>query len=188
MKLLSVIMAIALLCLPVAACADEDQAVDKPAVKVDGKPPVKAEVKAEVKTEAKAAAVEIDKVAPEKEITIAEYLVGVWDMAPTKYIPSGDFTFNADGTYEKNERDAEGGGAGMKGEYKLYPDLKPCGIDICLDKCGVSEWTTMFGIVRILDDGRVEIQTSPDSNRPTAFSEEPDEMYTKLLTRRVVKE
>ncbi len=173
MKKVLIILGIALLCLPVVATADEAQPKDTAAVKGDAETDVK---------------VAADEATPMKKVTLAEYLIGVWDMAPTKYIPSGDLTFKADGTYEKNEKDFKGVGAGAKGEYKLYPELEPCGIDICLSECGQSEWTTLFGIVRMLDDGRVEIQTSPNSTRPTEFAKEPGDSYTKLLTRRVVKE
>jgi len=177
MKTVLLILGVALLCLPVAASVDEDQPVDKPAVK--------SEVKAEATVDVEVA---VDTTAPEKEVTIAEYLIGVWDMAPTKYIAKGDYVFRADGTYERNETDVKGQGAGTKGEYKLYPDQSPCGIDICLDKCGQSEWTTLFGIVQLLDDGRVKIQTSPSSTRPAEFDKEPDPRYTILLTRRAAKE
>ena len=172
MKRVLIILGIALLCLPVTAAADDDQPVDTAAVKGD----VKADVRAD-----------IDKATPEKELTLAEYLIGAWDMAPTKYRVSGDLTFRADGTHERNEMDPKGGGGGVKGEYKLYPDQKPCGIDLCVGKCGRegSEWTTMFGIVRKLDDGRVEIQPSPSKDRPTEFAKEPDEMYIFQLTRKV---
>lgn len=173
MKKLLIILGIALFCLPVAATADDDQPVDKAGVKSD------------VKTSAKA---DVDKAAPEKEVTLTEFLIGEWNMAPTKNVLSGDITFRADGTYEKNEKHSDGVGAGTKGEYILYPDQKPCGIDICLDKCGQSEWTTLFGIVRKLDDGRVEILTSPTSTRPAKFAKEPDAVYTMLLTRKAAKE
>lgn len=174
MKKLLIILAVALLCLPVLAAADEDKPIDTSAVKGD----VKADVKADV-----------DKAAPVKELTLTEYLIGEWDLTPTKYRVSGDLTFRADGTYERMEMDPEGGGGGVKGQYILYPDLKPCGIDLCAGKCGRegSEWTTMFGIVRMLDDGRVEIQTSPSKNRPAKFGEEPDERYTMFLTRQAAE-
>jgi len=168
MKKILIILGIALLCIPVVATADDDQPVDTAGVKGD--------VKADVKTA-------VDKAAPEKEVTLAEFLIGEWDMAPTKNVLSGDITFKADGTYEKNEKHSDGVGAGTKGEYKLYPDQKPCGIDICK-----SEWTTLFGIVRMLNDGRVEILTSPNSTRPAKFAKEPDAKYTMLLTRKAAKE
>jgi len=132
----------------------------------------------------KAAPADTTKAVAEKEITIDEYLIGQWTMAPHPGVLTGDITFKDDGTYDKNEKHEDGVGAGVKGQYILYKDQKPCGIDLCLEKCGGpgSEWTTLFGIVRILEDGRLEIRTSPDSKRPTEFNKEPG-MYTMFLTR-----
>lgn len=125
------------------------------------------------------------KAAPEKKMTLGEQLIGEWIIAPHDGILSGDITFKSDGTYEKNEKHKDGTGVGAKGQYILYPDQKPCGIDICLDKCGKpgSEWTTLFGIVRTLEDGQVEIRTSPSEKRPTEFAKEEDD-YTMILTRK----
>ncbi|HOP05929.1 MAG TPA: hypothetical protein PLF13_01425 [candidate division Zixibacteria bacterium] len=165
MKFFFTLLIASLLCLPVAVAADENT----PAT-TDESTTVDADT---VVTTQEAA----------KEMTLAEYLVGVWDITPNKRILSGDITFTAEGAYEKNEEHSDGK-VGDKGEYKLYPDQTPCGIDICLGKCGQSEWTTLFGIIRMLDDGRVEILTSPTSTRPTAFGEEPDPTHTMFLTRR----
>ena len=174
MKNVLIIVAVALLCLSVLAAAEDDQPVDKSAVRGD------------VKTEVKAV---VDKATPVKELTLAKYLIGEWILTPTKYRVSGDFTFRADGTYERNEMHPKDGGLGAKGEYRLYADQKPCGIDLCLDKCGGegSEWTTMLGIVRKLDDGRVELQFSPDGKRLKEFAKDPDPMYTFQLTRKTAK-
>ncbi|HUV31548.1 MAG TPA: hypothetical protein VMY05_10720 [Acidobacteriota bacterium] len=128
------------------------------------------------------------KDAPKEEVTIKDFLIGEWIIAPRELVPSGDITFNDNSTFVKNEKHKDSTGVGMKGQYLLYEDQKPCGIDLCLEKCGQpgSEWTTLFGIVRVLEDGRAEIRTSPDSNRPKEFEKKAGD-YTMFLTRKQVE-
>ena len=180
----------ALFLLTIAAVA-EDKPIDSAASKIDPNE-LKADVdstEVEIKTDVAEGATkkaEAEKPAAAAVGTIGAYMVGEWIMAPGKNVLSGDIMFRDDGTYEKNEKHSDGAGVGIKGEYKLYTNEDPCGIDLCAGKCGRpgSEWTTLFGIVRILGDGRVEILTSRDSKRPTAFAEKPDERYTMVLTRK----
>ena len=167
MKKVLIILAVALLGLSAMAFAGDEQPADKGADKPKA-----------------------EKAAPPQDVPIAEYLIGKWDIAPNKRVLSGDIIFWNDGSYIKNEKHIDGVGAGTKGDYKLYTDQKPCGIDLCLGKCDQegSEWTTLFGIVRKLKDGRVEILTSPDGSRPKKFGEKPDDEYTMILKRRADKE
>jgi hypothetical protein len=131
--------------------------------------------------------VDAGKTAPREEAPkeIADLLVGRWDIAPTEVYPSGYMVFYAEGTYEMVQMGADGVGAGTKGEYKLDTTVDPVRIDLCLDKCGKpgSEWTTRFGIIRVLSNGKLEIRTSPDSNHPSTFSDDPADLYTMILTR-----
>jgi hypothetical protein len=74
---------------------------------------------------------------------------------------------------------------GKKGEYKLNSNVSPITIDICLGECGNAgaEWTTCFGILRVLPNDTLEILTSPDSNYPTSFPDDTSGEYTMILTR-----
>jgi len=112
-------------------------------------------------------------------------LHGEWKLEPNKRSTEGSVIFSSGGTYELSERHRDGVKVGVKGEYRLDGRSSPARIDLCLNKCGApgSEWTTRFGIIRILSDNRVEIRTSPDANYPSAFSEDKSEEYTMILTR-----
>ena len=114
-----------------------------------------------------------------------ELIAGTWEIAPNKRASKGSITFDQGGTYEMNEKLQDGAGVGTKGEYKLDTGVTPEKIDLCLDKCGKpgSEWTTRFGIMRVLPDEKVEIRTSPDGKYPTGFSNDTSEEYTMILTR-----
>ena len=123
--------------------------------------------------------------APPKEITV----VGEWEITPNKRTLKGVLLFKDDGTYERTETDPKNVTATVKGEYIIDKTQKPCAIDLCLNKCGGagSEWTTMFGIMRFLDDGRLELFFSPDGKRPAAFDDAAEDgVY--LLTRKASKE
>ena len=121
---------------------------------------------------------------PAKE-DITQLILGKWEIAPNKRAASGDITFDKNGNYEMNEKFHDGTGVGKKGEYKLNSNVSPVTIDICLSKCGGtgSEWTTCFGILRVLPDDKLEIYTSPDSNYPTSFPDDTKGEYTMILTR-----
>lgn len=116
---------------------------------------------------------------------ISQLIIGKWEIAPNKRAASGDITFYENGNYEINEKFHDGAGVGKKGEYKINSNVSPVTIDICLGKCGNAgaEWTTCFGILRILPDDKLEILTSPDSNYPTSFPDDTEGQYTMILTR-----
>ena len=112
-------------------------------------------------------------------------IVGKWEIEPNKRTATGTIVFNDNGTYEINEKLTDGAGVGTKGEYKLYCESTPVRIDLCLDKCGKpgSEWTTRFGVVRLLDGGQMEIHTSPDGKYPSGFPDDTSDKYTMILTK-----
>ncbi len=116
---------------------------------------------------------------------IAQLIIGKWEIALNKRAVSGTIVFDKNGKYDMNEKFHDGSGVGKKGEYKLNCNVSPVTIDICLGECGRpgSEWTTLFGIVRVLPDNKLEICTSPDSNYPTSFPEDKTSEYTMMLTR-----
>ena len=121
--------------------------------------------------------------APVKE-DITQLIVGKWEIAPNKRAASGDITFYENGNYEINEKFHDSAGVGKKGEYKLNSNVSPVTIDICLGKCGNAgaEWTTCFGILRVLPNDTLEILTSPDSNYPSSFPDDTSGEYTMILT------
>ena len=108
-----------------------------------------------------------------------------WEIAPNKRASEGYIVFDVNGTYEMYEKFHDGGGVTKKGEYLLYTNATPVRIDICLEKCNNSgaEWTTLFGIIRVISDEKLEIHTSPDSNYPSGFSDDKSDMYTMILSR-----
>ena len=116
---------------------------------------------------------------------LTQLILGKWEIAPNKRSSKGSITFNQNGKYELHEQLQDGTGVGTKGEYKLNSDATPIKIDLCLDKCSNpgSEWTTRFGIIRVLTNEKLEIRTSPDSNYPSDFSDDTFEEYTMILTR-----
>ena len=116
-------------------------------------------------------------------------IIGHWSIAPNQDRIKGTLIFNDDGTYERNETDKNNTSYSVKGPYKINEKQQPCAIDLCLVQCGGagSEWTTMFGILRFLDNGQLEIQFSSSSERPKTFPQKPD-LGTYLLTREAVEE
>jgi len=115
---------------------------------------------------------------------ITQLILGKWEIAPNKRASEGYIVFDVNGTYEMYEKFHDGGGVTKKGEYLLYSNVTPVRIDICLDKCNNSgaEWTTLFGIIRVISDEKLEIHTSPDSNYPSAFSDDKSDKYTMILS------
>ncbi len=126
-----------------------------------------------------------DSVKVEIPADITKLIVGQWKMAPNKRAIEGSIIFLSGGSYEMHEKLVDGSGVGTKGEYKINKDVTPVRIDLCLDKCGKpgSEWTTRFGILRVLSNDKLEIRTSPDQNHPKDFSDDKAEEYTIILTR-----
>lgn len=116
---------------------------------------------------------------------VTHLLVGKWDLAPNKRASKGSITFNKNGTYELQEKLQDGSGVGTKGEYKLTTTVTPIRIDLCVDKCDKpgSEWTTRFGIIRVLPNRKLKICTSPDGKYPLAFSDDTSNEYIMILTR-----
>jgi hypothetical protein len=117
---------------------------------------------------------------------LGQLILGEWQLQPNPRATEGSVVFSEKGTYELFERHPDGAGVSTKGQYRLDEKSFPSRIDLCLDKCGKagSEWTTRFGIIRMLSDGKVEIRTSPDATYPQAFAEDPtSDEYTMILTR-----
>ncbi|MBN2322613.1 MAG: hypothetical protein JXQ30_02665 [Spirochaetes bacterium] len=116
--------------------------------------------------------------------SVAEKIIGEWEMAPYNGVVSGKITFSKNGTYESSEKHTDGIGVGKKGQYKIDASVTPVRIDLCLDKCGApgSEWTTLFSILRFHSNDELEIRMSPDSNHPKEFAKKGDD-YTMMLKR-----
>jgi hypothetical protein len=116
--------------------------------------------------------------------SVAEKIIGEWEMAPYNGVVSGKITFLKNGTYESREKHKDGIGVGRKGQYKIDTSVTPVRIDLCLDKCGTpgSEWTTLFSILRFHSDNELEIRISPDSNHPKKFAKKGDDS-TMMLKR-----
>lgn len=119
------------------------------------------------------------------EKPIAQLIVGKWELAPNKRALTGSIVFNSNGNYELDEKFHDGTGVGTKGEYKLNSNVEPIQIDICAGICGQpgSEWTTRFGIIRVLSNGKLEIFTSPSDKHPSDFPDDTSGEYTMMLTR-----
>ena len=98
---------------------------------------------------------------------------------------SGTIIFNSNGLYEMDEKLQDGDRVGTKGGYKLNQDASPYTIDLCVGQCGApgSEWTTRFGILRVISNDKIEIRTSPDGNYPVDFSVDPTDKYYMVLSR-----
>lgn len=122
---------------------------------------------------------------PSIKQSVAQLIVGKWEIAQNKRALTGSITFDNNGRYEMNEKLHDGSGIGKKGEYKLNSDVKPIQIDLCLDKCGQpgSEWTTNFGIIRVLSNEELEIYTSPSDKHPLDFPDDTSGEYSMMLTK-----
>lgn len=116
---------------------------------------------------------------------VEQSIIGHWSVTPNEVLIKGTLIFNDNGTYERIETDNRNTGSSVKGQYKINEKQTPWAIDLCMNQCGGtgSEWTTMFGILRFLDNGQVEIQFSSSSERPNAFPQKQDR-GTYLLTRK----
>ena len=126
---------------------------------------------------------------PQQEKTIedaAQVILGEWQIAENARTQSGTISFKPNGLYEMEEKLQDGDTVGTKGEYKLNLEASPYTIDICLGQCGApgSEWTTRFGIFRVLSNDKIEIRTSPDANYPSDFSVDPTDEYFMVLSRK----
>ena len=117
--------------------------------------------------------------------SVEQSIIGHWLITPNEARIKGTLIFNDNGTYVRIETDNKNTGYSVKGQYKINEKQNPCAIDLCLNKCSDpgSEWTTMFGILRFLDNGQVEVQFSSSGKRPNAFSQKPN-LSTYLLTRK----
>ena len=116
---------------------------------------------------------------------IAQLIVGKWTIAPNTRAAQGTIVFNRNGSYELQEQLADATGVGTKGGFKLNSRVTPATIDLCLGKCDEpgSEWTTRFGIIRVLPGGQLEIRTSSDGKYPSGFSDDTSDEQTMILTR-----
>ena len=114
---------------------------------------------------------------------ISQLIIGKWEIAANKRAVSGDITFDENGKYDMNEKFHDGSGVGKKGGFELNCKTLPATIKFCLGNCPGSEWTNSFGIIKVLENGKLEIYTSPDGNYPTGFPENKTGEYTMILTR-----
>ncbi len=118
-------------------------------------------------------------------IDLVQLILGKWELAPNNRATEGFIIFNQNGTYEMYEKLIDGAGVSKKGEYLLYSNASPVKIDICLGKCNQdgSEWTTLFGIIRVISNEKLEIRTSPSSAYPLEFSDDKSDEGTIILSR-----
>ena len=116
---------------------------------------------------------------------ISKIILGEWRIAENGRAKSGMISFQSNGLYEMDEKLQDGSAVGTKGGYKLNQDTSPYTIDLCVGQCEApgSEWTSRFGILRIISNDKVEIRTSPDANYPTDFSVDPTDEYCMMLNR-----
>ena len=116
---------------------------------------------------------------------LTQLILGKWEIAPSKRASEGYIIFDLNGTYEMYEKFHDGTGVTKKGEYLIDSKVTPVKIDLCLEKCNNAgaEWTTLFGIIRVISDEKLEIHTSPDSNHPSDFSDDKSDEYTIILSR-----
>jgi len=116
---------------------------------------------------------------------VAQIILGEWQIAENGRAKSGMIIFNSNGLYEMDEKLQDGDRVGTKGGYKLNQDTSPYTIDLCVGQCGApgSEWTTRFGILRVISNDKIEIRTSPDGNYPVDFSVDPTDKYYMILNR-----
>ena len=126
--------------------------------------------------------------APQQEDVVqdlSKLILGKWQIAENGRAKSGTIFFQSNGLYEMDEKLQDGSGVGTKGGYKLNPKISPYTIDLCAGQCGApgSEWTTRFGILRVISNDKIEIRTSPDANYPTDFSTDPLSEYYMVLNR-----
>jgi hypothetical protein len=116
---------------------------------------------------------------------LSQLIPGKWNLAPNQRASEGSIDFSAKGTYELYEKHRDGAGVTTKGEYRLNEKVSPVRIDLCVGRCGApgSEWTTRFGIIRVLPDGKLEIYTSKTEKHPSDFPGDPTGEYSMLLSR-----
>lgn len=116
---------------------------------------------------------------------VSQIILGKWQIAENGRAKTGTISFEANGLYEMDEKLQDGSGVGTKGGYKLNSKTNPYTIDLCVGQCGApgSEWTTRFGILKVVSNDKIGIRTSPDANYPTDFSTDPLGEYYMVLNR-----
>ena len=116
---------------------------------------------------------------------LSQLILSKWTLAPNKRAAEGSIVFSDNGFYELSEKFHDGAKVGTKGQYLLNEKSSPTKIDLCVGKCGKpgSEWTTRFGIIRVLSEGKLEIHTSKTEKHPTAFPNDPTGEYSMILSR-----
>lgn len=119
--------------------------------------------------------------------SIQDALIGDWEILPNARLETGGLVFKANGTYERSETPRGSTPHTVKGSYLLNEKQVPCAIDLCLGDCGgaASQWTTLFGIVRLLDSDKAEMYFPPDGKRPASFPESDCEGRYLLVRKEV---
>jgi hypothetical protein len=104
--------------------------------------------------------------------SVEEALNGKWVIESTgDEITGGYLIFQPGSTYEFSKRYPDGTGAGIKGGYEFKKEGSIGKLRLCLGDCSAagSDWTSSFALVRLADEGSLEIYFSSDGNYPKKF-------------------
>jgi len=113
-------------------------------------------------------------------------LVGTWVMtANGDGLNGGEITFTSKGKYQFEKKYSDGTGATESGCFRLDTRDEPAKLILCLGDCGGvgSEWTTCYCLVRLTDDGELELFISPDSNFPKKIPRDRSSLGYYLFSR-----
>ena len=98
--------------------------------------------------------------------------MGTWVLESTgDQLTGGILNFQDGGTYAFQKVFTDGTKAELKGGYLLDSNSAPARLRLCLGDCSTegSEWTSEFCIVRLADDGKLEIYMSSTGDYPGKF-------------------
>ncbi len=103
---------------------------------------------------------------------IEKDIMGTWILESTgDQLTGGILNFQAGDTYAFQKIFTDGTKAELKGGYLLDAGASPARLRLCLGDCSTagSEWTSEFCILRLTDDGRLEIYMSSSGEYPAKF-------------------
>lgn len=117
-------------------------------------------------------------------------IFSVWVIETEGEIKEGSLDLSKPGRYAQTTWDKDGSGGSIKGACVIDTTVEPMRIVEYIGddpKAAGAEFMAAHGIFRFLDDGRLEIQWSPDEKYPKAFLEKPKKQ-TMFLHRAEKKE